>query len=68
MERTQRKQHLVTVMNGTEGGVTDPSVAQRTAGPPDWDRDRLRSPVVPERDGLCSHCRIVLSSGQMGIS
>ena len=54
MERTQRKQHLVTVMNGTKGGVTDPSVAQRTAGPPDWDRDRLRSPVVPERDGLCS--------------
>ena len=40
----------------------------KTAGPPDQNRDRLRSPVVPERDGLCSHCRVVLSSGQMGIS
>ena len=68
MERTQRKQHLVTVMKGTEGGVTAPSVAQRTAGPPDQDRDRLRSSVVPERDGLCSHCRIVLGSGQTGVS
>ena len=33
MERTHRKQHLVTVMKGTEGGVTDPSVAQRQLVP-----------------------------------
>ena len=55
-------------MKGTGEGVTAPSVAQRTAGLEGWDSDRLRSPVVPERDGLCSHRKRALGSGQMCVS